>query len=151
MSDQNNRMPALIKIFEEHHDFFARFGIEIAGRFVGQNDGRIVYQSARDRDALALTAREFVRLVVQTITESHLPQHVRGALPSRFRVDAGVNKRELYIPQAVSTRKKIECLKNKADFAIANAREFVVAHAGNVASIEFVPAGARRIEAAKHV
>src|SRR5213079_696991 len=89
--------------------------------------------------------------MVQTITEPHFPQDVRGPLTACFRIDAGVNERELHIPQAVSARKKIEGLKNKTDLAIANARQLIVRHAGNVASIEFVASGTRRIEAAKHV
>ena len=36
--DENNRVPALIETFEERHDFFAGFGIEVAGRFIGQNN-----------------------------------------------------------------------------------------------------------------
>src|SRR5262249_34319997 len=76
---------------------------------------------------------------------------VRGALTACFRLDTGVNKRELDIPQTVSARKKIERLKNKTDLAIANARQFVIAHAGYVASVEFVASGTRRIQATQHV
>jgi hypothetical protein len=65
---------------------------------------------------------------VQTITQSHLPQHVRGLLTACFRINAGVNKRELHIPQAVSARKKIERLKDKSDFPIPDRRQFIVAH-----------------------
>src|SRR5437762_11421712 len=76
---------------------------------------------------------------------------MRGALTARFRIDAGVNEGELNIPQAVSAWKKIEGLKNKTDFAIANRRQLIIRHAGNVASVEFVSPGTRRIEAAEHV
>ena len=66
--NENNCVSALIQIFEKRHDFIAGFRIEIAGRLIGQNDGWIVYQGPRDRDALALTAGKLVRLMVQTIT-----------------------------------------------------------------------------------
>src|SRR5262249_11792043 len=39
----------------------------------------------------------------------------------------------------------------KSDLAIANACQLIVRHAGNVASIEFVASGTRRIEAAEHI
>src|SRR4029450_6441792 len=149
--NENDCVSALIQVFEERHDFIAGFRIQIASRFIRQDDGWIVYQSPRDRDPLALTARKLVRLMMQSITESHLPQHVRGALPTGFRIDASVNQRELYIPQAVSARKKIESLKDKPDLAIANARQLIIRHARNVPSIEFVASGTRRIEAAEHV
>src|SRR5689334_8459179 len=89
--------------------------------------------------------------MVQSVAEPHLTQDVRGPLPPRLRIDAGINKRQLHIPQAVGARKKIERLKNKTDLAIANARQLIVRHTGNVASIEFVASGTRRIEAAEHV
>src|SRR5262249_47958695 len=46
---------------------------------------------------------------------------------------------------------KIERLKNKTDLAVANGRQLVVCHAGNVAAIEFVAPGTRCIEAPEHV
>ena len=93
---ENDRVVRVVQVLEKRHDFFTGFRIEIARRFVGQNDGGIVYQSPRDRDALALAAGKLVRLMVQPITEPHLPQHVRGALTARFRIDAGVNERQLH-------------------------------------------------------
>src|SRR4029077_12232386 len=89
--------------------------------------------------------------MVQTITQPHFPQDVRRLLTACFRIDAGVNERKLHISQAVSARKKIERLKNKTDLAVANARQLIVRHAGNVASIEFIASGTRRVEAAEHV
>src|SRR5437773_12300729 len=89
--------------------------------------------------------------MVQTITEPHLPQHMRGPLTAAFRIHASVNERELHIPQAVSAGKEIKRLKNKTDLAIANGGQLIIRHAGNVASIEFVASGTRRIEAAEHV
>src|SRR4029079_1159600 len=138
VGNENNCVSALIQIFEKRHNLIASFRIEISGRFIGQDDGWIVYQSPRDGDALALTAGKLVRLMIQTITESDLPQHVRRTLPALFRIDAGVNERKLDIAQAVGARKKIESLKNKTDLAIPNRREVVVRHAGNVPAHEFV-------------
>src|SRR5262245_40865146 len=89
--------------------------------------------------------------MVQTVAESNLSQHLRSPLTACFRIDAGVNERELHVSQAVSARKKIERLKNKTDLAIANARQFIVGHAGNVATIEFVASGTRCIKAAEHI
>ena len=51
---QNDRVAALIKIFEKGHDFLAGFGIKIPGRFIRQNDGRIVHQRPSNGDALTL-------------------------------------------------------------------------------------------------
>ena len=100
--DQNDGVAALIQIFEQRHDFFAGFGIEVAGRFVGQNDRRIVHQRARDRDALTLTAGQFVRLVMNAIAQANIVQRLRRAFLARFGIDAGVNQRQLDIAQGLS-------------------------------------------------
>jgi len=60
--------------------------IEIAGGFIGQNDRRVVRQDVRDRDALALAAGQFVRLVMHLNTvfpiNVHFPKlDVAGSIP----------------------------------------------------------------------
>src|SRR5438309_6052631 len=57
MRDHNDRIAALIEILEQRHDFLTGFGIEIAGRLVGQNDGWLGDQRAGDGHPLPLTAR----------------------------------------------------------------------------------------------
>src|SRR4051794_19223115 len=89
--------------------------------------------------------------MVQTITESHLPQYVRGTLAACFGIDAGVDERKLDVAQAVGARKKIKGLKNKTDLAIPNCRQVIVGHDRNVPAIEFVTPRTRRIQAAEHV
>ena len=42
------------QIFEQSHDFDARFRIEISGRFIRQNDRRAIYQRTCNGDALSL-------------------------------------------------------------------------------------------------
>jgi len=38
------------------HDLDARPRVEVAGRLVGQQDGRLCHEGARDRDALLLAS-----------------------------------------------------------------------------------------------
>ena len=52
-----DRRSALMKLAEEIHHRFAVLGIEIAGRFVGEQNRRIASDSPRYRHALLLTAR----------------------------------------------------------------------------------------------
>jgi len=49
-----------------------RVGIEAAGRLVGEEELRPHHESARQRDALLLAAREVFRIVIEPLTESHL-------------------------------------------------------------------------------
>ena len=49
-----------------------------------------------------------------------------GALGALRRGHAGINQRQLDVVQRGGARQQIEGLKNKSDFFIANARQFVV-------------------------
>ena len=62
-----------------------RAAVEVAGRLVGQQHGRVGDDRARDRDALLLAAGELVRGVWSPAAEPHLGQGLaraqRGAAP----------------------------------------------------------------------
>jgi hypothetical protein len=48
-----------IEAGDQIHDLAAGLGIEVAGRLVGQKNGRIGHDRARDGDALLLAAGQF--------------------------------------------------------------------------------------------
>ncbi len=56
VSDEDDSVAFPVKLVEQRHDLDAGFGVEVAGRLVGQDDGRIIDKGAGDGDALALTA-----------------------------------------------------------------------------------------------
>src|SRR4051812_16176847 len=72
--DHDDRVAARRELAEEVEDFAAGLRVEISGRLVGEQQRRLVDQRACDRDTLALTAGELVRLVVHAITESNRRQ-----------------------------------------------------------------------------
>ena len=66
----------------ERHDFRAGLGVEIAGRFVGQQDGGFVHQRPRHGDALALAAGKFVGFVMHAVGQADLRQGFQRGLPA---------------------------------------------------------------------
>ena len=56
MSDDDHRLAAFIELAQKRHHVRAGRAIEVAGRLVREQDGRIVDHRARDRDALLLSA-----------------------------------------------------------------------------------------------
>ena len=54
--NKNDRVPSGMNFFKEHHDFIASFRIEVARRFICQNDGRFSNQRTSDCNTLTLTA-----------------------------------------------------------------------------------------------
>src|SRR5436190_13916401 len=61
--DEDDRVAPRVQPMEHLHDFLAGLRVEVAGRLVGEQDGRVVHQGARDGDALALTAGQLVGAV----------------------------------------------------------------------------------------
>ena len=111
----------------------AAFGVEVAGRLVGQDHRGRTGQGPRDGDPLALTAREVARPKVLAIAADRPPRapgRPRGgpsgrAIPS----DSG---RTAHSREAVSDGKQVELLKNKAD---RPAPDFSQSDRGRFASI----------------
>jgi hypothetical protein len=69
MGDHNDRSSALVERIEKTHDIGARFGIEVSGRFVGEEHCGIIDQCSRDCYALLLAAGEFVWPVMRAIAQ----------------------------------------------------------------------------------
>jgi hypothetical protein len=52
----DNRLSFPMKLIKQSQDVLARFAIEVAGRFIRQQDARITDQSPGDSHALSFTA-----------------------------------------------------------------------------------------------
>ncbi len=61
----------LVQPSQQVHDLHAGAGVQVAGRFVGQDDGRRIDQRARNGHSLLLPARKLVRLVTRPLAQSH--------------------------------------------------------------------------------
>ena len=68
--DQHDGLAAVVQLLEDAHDLFGRARVEVAGRLVGEEDGRIGDQRAGDGHALLLAAGELRRLVVLAAGEA---------------------------------------------------------------------------------
>ena len=77
--DQDGGAQALVEIADEVEDFGAGVGVEVAGRLIGQQDGRMKGQRARDGDALPLAAGKFVGQVIEAVAELHEVQQLARA------------------------------------------------------------------------
>ena len=74
MGDEDERRAAVALQGEEEVDDRAAGGlVEIAGRLVGDEDGRVRHDRAGDGDALLLAARKLRRVVVQALAEADRP------------------------------------------------------------------------------
>src|SRR5262249_10652417 len=63
-------LESLIEFGKKGKDFFSGFGVEVTSRFIGDHDGRIGYNSARNRNSLLLSTGKLPRIVVHPFGES---------------------------------------------------------------------------------
>ena len=120
------------------------------GSSASRIDG-LIHQRAGNGDALALTARELVRLVVHAAFEIHLRRAAFAPLDALVGRHAGVDQRQFHIVQRGGARQQVERLENEADFLVADARQLVVGHRADQVAVDVVLALGRRIQAADQV
>src|SRR3989338_561018 len=114
----------LIQLLDNLHYSLSGSGIKIAGGFVGENHGRIQNQSSGNGHSLLLPARKLGGFMIPAMAKTNGLDRVLGhLLPVRLR-NIGIKKRQLHVLNDASARQKIEGLKNKSHFFIANARDF---------------------------
>ena len=73
-----------VQLHQHLDDAVAGVGVEIAGRFVGEQDLRLVRERACERDALLFAAGELGRIVVRAFCEADTLEETRArdrALP----------------------------------------------------------------------
>ena len=104
----------LERVDEIQHPF-AGIGVEVARRFVAQQELRLLGQGAGDRDTLLLAARKFVRQVVETRPEPDDRQDVLG-----LRLGARKLDRERDVLEGGEVGEQICALEDVADAAGAN-------------------------------
>jgi hypothetical protein len=66
--------PAALRALQDVEHFHARSGIEIAGRFVGEDNDRVGDQRPGNGDALLLSAGELVRAMIFAVSQTYQRQ-----------------------------------------------------------------------------
>src|SRR6185295_17015421 len=88
--DDDRRAEAGVQVADQRENLLAGARVEVAGRFVGEQDRRIDRQRARDRDALPLAAGELVGQMMQAVFElDQREQRARVCRPSSAASRAG--------------------------------------------------------------
>ena len=104
-----------MQFLQKYEDLEARAGVEVPRRLVGKDDGRIVDQGTGDRDALHLSARHLVALVLQTVAEAHRDEGLHRFLaPLRRTVGRIVHERKLDVLDGGRFRQEVIILEHKS-------------------------------------
>ena len=148
---EDDRVAAAVQIVHQGEDLLARLRVQVSRRLVGEQDRRLVHERTRDRDALALAARHLVRPVMHAGAQAHRVERFFGPrfpLPAR---QARIDERQLDVLDGVRAREEVERLEDEADLLVADLRQLVVVHRRDLAALQVVRAGRRRVEASDQV
>ncbi len=124
-----------MQLIEERHDFITSLRIEVTGWLICQDDGGRVDQGSCDGNALALTTGHLVRLMVHACTQADRLHYLLGAFDAFRCRGAVVDQRQLDIVECGGAGQQVECLKDKPDLLVADARQFVVIELGDIMPI----------------
>ena len=142
---QDDADPLLfVQPLEHLQDFLARAGIQISGRFVGQQDRRMIHQGPGNGNALLLAAGKLRRLVIEALAKADAFQEFDG--PAAFvaiRPRLGrIDQRHPHLLDGRAARQQIEALEDEADVAVADLGSLVGRQPRHFLAVE--PIAARR-------
>ena len=133
-------MPSLVDLLEQVHDLARHEGVEVAGWLVGQEEGRVAGDGARDGDALLLAAGELRGHVLHARAQAHQIKRAADALAPVGRVHAPVAQRHVDVVEDVQVRDEVEALEDEADALVAQLRARIIGQLAHVGAIELVDA-----------
>src|SRR5262249_20302914 len=149
--DHDEREPLAAELGEEVQDLRAGGAVEVPRRLVGQQDARTHDHGARDRDALALAARELLRPMIGAARDpdgGELRAHPGTTLRAR---DAREHHRQLDVLRGGEPGHQVEGLEDEPDQVPAHLGQLGVVETAHLASVEEVRARGRAVEAADDV
>ena len=111
--DQHQRRPRFAIEPKEHlDDRLAGLGVEISGRFIGEENLRPMDESPRQRHPLLFAAGELQRIMFETIGQANLREDIRGfLLPAVFAAEF---QRHEHILDRGERGDELEVLKHEA-------------------------------------
>ncbi len=154
VGDEHDRPPLVVERLENRDDLLRGVRVEVAGRLVGEQDGRIVHQAAGDGDALLLAARQLRRGVVPALRQAHpleAPARPRPAFGVGHVGLRRVEQRQLDVLEGVGARQQVEVLEHEADLVVADLGAAVAVEVRDLDAVEHVAAGGRPVETADDV
>ena len=137
---------ALFGIHGEHQvdDRRAGCGVEIAGRFIGQQQSGFGREGARQRDPLLFAAGQLARVVRHPPAQADPFQQCHRALA--HPVDAGQFERQHDVFERGQRRQKLEGLEHEADLFAAQLGPGVFVERKDVLPGDADRAGRRQVE-----
>ncbi len=150
MRDEHHRAPVVGARPEQPQHLGPRFHVEVARRLVGQQDGWIVDERSRDREALLLAPGELGGKRLRDRPQPEPVDELAGA-PLGVGVRATHPRREQHVRFPGQLGQQVEELEDEADSAPPQRAQRAFGSAGHALAAELDQAGLRAVEAAEQV
>src|SRR4029453_7453626 len=150
MRHHADRGALLVKIGEQIHNRLAVLGIQVPGRFIGQEDEWLGHQRARPGYALLLASRELAGQVLGPVRHPYFFQGFRYPPLAVRRSHSPICKWKLNVLKNRQVSDQIKTLEDKPDLTIANSsalRKLQILHR---LAAQPVPTFRRRVEQPKN-
>ena len=151
MGDQDDGVAGTVQALEDRHDLDAGLRVEIAGRLVREQDGRIVDERPRNRHPLPLSPGELVRPVGHPVVELDQVQRGRRRKFAAGRRHTGVDQGQLHVVKRRRPGQQVEGLKDETDLLVPDERQLVVVHDTDILSVQPIRTAGGRVETADEV
>jgi len=149
--DDDQRQAVFVERAKQLDDLRAGLGVEVAGRLVAQEQLGRVIESARDRHALLLPARQRARARLGLVADADTRQRLDGARVGARRVSVGEIGGQLDVLARRQMVEQVERLEDEADLAVAEARQPPVVERVQVVAEHRRLAGVAAVEPAHDV
>ncbi|MCY1444794.1 hypothetical protein D9M71_612800 [compost metagenome] len=140
MGDHDDGGAGGVDLFQQFHHPTGHLAVQVAGRFVGQQQARAAGQGAGDGGALLLAAGQFGGVMLHARAQAHLAQRTFDALLALAGRHAAVAQRHVDVVEQVQVGDQVEALEDETDLLVAQAAAGVVAQLAHVLPIEHVGA-----------
>src|SRR4029453_18801329 len=147
----DDRRALAVQLLEEGDDLGARVRVEVAGRFVGVDDGGPTEEGAGERDPLPPPAGELCRLMCEAVAEADALEQLARAAPALAAWGARVQQPIGDVVEGAHPVEQEELLEDEADRARAEGGELSIGELGRVLAVDQDLAAARSLERAGDV
>ena len=129
------RDPHAVKFLKQTQDPFREGIVQVTGRFIRQQNGRLVHYRAGDTHALLLTAGELDREVLRFVQQPDLIQRRRNATADIIVTGASNNQRDRDVIENRAIHQQVVILENHANLTTQE-RHFTVLKTANFMAAE---------------
>ncbi len=116
----------------QFENLLARLQVQVPRRLVGEKEDRLSQQRARDRDALLLASRKLVWVMMHPFRQPELIEQICCRVQRHAPGGSSNPGRHRHVLDGGELGQQMMELKDESDVAVAEPRELVRAHAGQL-------------------